>query len=251
LYQLVIVSEVKSFFVKVIKEKLEALSFKVDVLSAEMDAIHNYKKKYYGLIIYADEQLMEMSQDIVYIKDRAMTESIPIFAIGDQDELRVLNSLIPSQLIKKEFQRPIDILKVVEFISNYINHHNQQKKILAVDDSGTMLRTIKVWLEDKYNVYLANSAAMAIKYLTISKPDLVLLDYAMPVVDGKQVLEMIRTESEFADIPVMFLTNKSEKEDFENVMYLHPEGYLLKSMDSSHIINAVNDFFKKQRDAEF
>jgi CheY-like chemotaxis protein len=116
-----------------------------------------------------------------------------------------------------------------------------------VDDSGSMLRSVKEWLEDKYNVYLANSAAMAIKYLSLNKPDLVLLDYEMPVVDGKQVLEMIRTETEFADIPVMFLTNRIGKDGFDNVKYLNPEGYLLKSMDSSQIINAINAFFEKQK----
>ena len=67
-----------------------------------------------------------------------------------------------------------------------------KKRILVVDDSGAMLRSVKGWLEDKYQVVLANSGTMAIKYLAIRKPDLILLDYEMPICDGKQVLEMIR-----------------------------------------------------------
>jgi len=69
----------------------------------------------------------------------------------------------------------------------------------------------------------------------------------MPVVDGKQVLEMIRTETEFADIPVIFLTSKGDRESVMKVMELKPEGYLLKTMKPADIIKAVNDFFEKQK----
>jgi CheY-like chemotaxis protein len=247
MYNLLIISEVKSFFIKVIRDKLKALSFNTDVLQAEMETIHNYTEKLNGILIYADEHLVEQSQAIIYIKDRALADDVPIFVIGDVNEIKTIKGLITQQLLRKEFQRPIDILKVVDTINTFTVTYSQQKKILAVDDSGSMLRSVKEWLEGKYNVYLANSAAMAIKYLSLNKPDLVLLDYEMPVVDGKQVLEMIRTETEFADIPVMFLTNRSGKDGFDNVKYLNPEGYLLKSMDSSQIISAINAFFEKQK----
>ena len=116
-----------------------------------------------------------------------------------------------------------------------------------VDDSGTMLRNVKGWLEDKYQVILANSGAMAIKYLAINRPDLVLLDYEMPVVDGRQVLEMIRTESEFSDIPVIFLTSKNDRDSIIKVMGLRPEGYLLKNMEPEKIVAEIDNFFEKRK----
>ena len=116
-----------------------------------------------------------------------------------------------------------------------------------VDDSGAMLRTVKEWLQDKYQVVLANSGAMAIKCLAVNRPDLILLDYEMPICDGRQVLEMIRAESDFSDIPVIFLTGKNDKESVMKVTALKPEGYLLKSMDSESIIKAIDDFFEKKK----
>jgi CheY-like chemotaxis protein len=110
-----------------------------------------------------------------------------------------------------------------------------------------MLRNLKEWLEDKYQVILANSGAMAIKYLATNRPDLVLLDYEMPVVDGRQVLEMIRTETEFCDVPVIFLTSKNDKESIMKVMALKPEGYLLKSLKPEQIIQEINTFFEKRK----
>jgi CheY-like chemotaxis protein len=88
---------------------------------------------------------------------------------------------------------------------------------------------------------------MTIKYLSKSRPDLILLDYEMPVVDGKQVLEMIRTEEEFSDIPVIFLTKRGDKESIMNVKGLNPDGYLLKSLEPKQIVDAVDEFFDRQK----
>ena len=134
-------------------------------------------------------------------------------------------------------------------IDNYMKTSGKhtKKKILVVDDSGAMLRNVKGWLEDKYQVILANSGAMAIKYLSTNRPDLVLLDYEMPIVDGKQVLGMIRSEMEFSDIPVIFLTSKGDRESVLQVMALKPDGYLLKTMPPADIINAVDEFFAKRK----
>ncbi len=69
----------------------------------------------------------------------------------------------------------------------------------------------------------------------------------MPVCDGRQVLEMIRTETEFADIPVIFLTSRGDKESVLEVMALKPEGYLLKTMPPAEIIRSVDEFFERKK----
>lgn len=156
---------------------------------------------------------------------------------------------MPEYVLKSVFKRPIDVKITARIVDKYIKEYGKQvkKKILVVDDSGTMLRNVKGWLQDKYNVILANSGAMAIKYLAMDRPDLVLLDYEMPIVDGKQVLEMIRTETEFRDVPVIFLTSKNDRESIMKVMDLKPEGYLLKTMEPERIVDEVDKFFMKQK----
>ena len=157
--------------------------------------------------------------------------------------------MISGHLIRQFFARPVNVNELVEVIDTYIAKFGAQhkKKVLVVDDSGAMLRNVKGWLEDRYQVILANSGAMAIKYLATNRPDLVLLDYEMPVVDGRQVLEMIRTETEFSDVPVIFLTSKDDRESVMQVMALKPEGYLLKTMEPARIIAEVDAFFERQK----
>ena len=80
-----------------------------------------------------------------------------------------------------------------------------------------------------------------------SNPSLILLDYEMPICDGKQTLEMIRSEREFADIPVIFLTGKQDRESIMQVMGLGPAGYLLKTMKPEEVKKYVDRFFAKRR----
>ncbi len=196
-------------------------------------------------MLYVDEKLLEQQQALLYLKDRVVMDDIPVFAIGVKEVLAKIKDLIPAYLMLQTFTRPINIhvSEIVEKINGLLKQYNMKKKILVVDDSGSALRLVKGWLEEKYEVLLANSAAMAIKYITTNRPDLILLDYEMPVVDGKQVLEMIRSEMEFSDIPTMFLTSKDDPDSIQNVRELKPEGYLLKTQEPAQIIKAIDDFF--------
>lgn len=246
---IMVISEVQSYLIVSLKERFEESEYNVTTVRADIDMISKYAGTVSVIILYTDEKLGEQQQALNYVKDKAAEEDIPIFVIGDPNEIQSVMKMIPSHLIREKFLRPINVPEVVESIINYEKKFGKQnkKKILVVDDSGAMLRNVKGWLEEQYQVILANSGAMAIKYLAMNRPDLVLLDYEMPVVDGKQVLEMIRSESEFADIPVIFLTSKGDKESVMKVMSLKPEGYLLKTMEPAQIVKAVNDFFEKRK----
>lgn len=246
---IMIISEIQSYLIVSLKERFEQAEYKVIIVKADVDVINKIEEPVSIIILYTDEKLGEQQQALNYIKDKAAEEDIPIFAIGDMEELQRVEKMVPKHLVRQEFLRPINVAEVTEAIINYEKKYGKQnkKKILVVDDSGAMLRNVKGWLEEQYQVILANSGAMAIKYLAMNRPDLVLLDYEMPVVDGKQVLEMIRSEHEFADIPVIFLTSKGDRESVMKVMALKPEGYLLKTMEPAQIIQAVNDFFEKRK----
>ena len=132
-------------------------------------------------------------------------------------------------------------------IKKYLENHEaeKKKKILVVDDSDVMLQAMKRLLEDTYEVSLAKSGVAAIRSMTLDRPDLVLLDYEMPVCDGKQVLEMIRAEEELANIPVIFLTGRTDRESVRNVVALKPAGYLPKSMKSDEIKKNIKAYFDK------
>lgn len=107
---------------------------------------------------------------------------------------------------------------------------SKKKKLLLVDDSEFMLTMLHQLLDKDYEVMSATSGLSAFRSITLSRPDLVLLDYEMPVCDGEQIMEMIRSEKGFADIPIIFLTSKVDRESVEKVIRHKPQGYLSKSL---------------------
>lgn len=249
MHKVLIVSESTGYLISSLQKKLVAAGEEVSICPANPDELSKVSKDVDIVFIFADEELVGQHQGLIYLKDKVVEGDIPIFITGDPRDLSTIIGDIPSHLTQSVFPRPINVNDVAEKIEAYLSTaaKDNKKKVLVVDDSGAMLRNVKGWLEEKYQVILANSGAMAIKYLATNRPDLVLLDYEMPVVDGKQVLEMIRSEMEFSDIPVIFLTSKGDKESVMQVMALKPEGYLLKTMPPEEIKKAVDDFFQKRK----
>ena len=90
--------------------------------------------------------------------------------MGNIDELELLWDDPPTADGHGCVHRPITVGDMVDNVCTQMNDFYQLKKrtILAVDDSGIILRKIKALLEDTYQVVLANSGAMAIKYLTLN-----------------------------------------------------------------------------------
>lgn len=244
---ILVVMEKNSFLPMSMIEQLKELEY--NTVSAELDIqeLSKLKETFEVVLLFMESEGEEKSKELVYLRDKAMEEDSPIFYVGE--DTPVMREILPKHILQEVFERPIDVKASAKKIDDFIKEHGKhvKKKILVVDDSGIMLRNIKRWLEDKYQVILANSGAMAIKYLATNRPDLVLLDYEMPVIDGSQVLEMIRTETEFCDIPVIFLTGKNDKESIMKVLELKPEGYLLKSMEPQKIIQEIDNFFEKQK----
>lgn len=138
-------------------------------------------------------------------------------------------------------------------VEKYLNQNktekaalSKKKKILIVDDSDFMLEVLQQLLGEDYEVLTATSGLSAFRSITLDRPDLVLLDYEMPVCKGNQILEMIRSEKDFADIPVIFLTSKVDRESVKKVVELKPQGYLSKSLSPDLVKKEVDQFFEKQ-----
>lgn len=121
----------------------------------------------------------------------------------------------------------------------------EKQHILIVDDNAMVLRNIKGVLEHDYSVAVAPSGVHAFISLGKKMPDLILLDYEMPEMNGKQVLEKLREQEEYADIPVVFLTSMDSREIVMELLALQPAGYILKPVDAQVLLDRVGDIIGK------
>ena len=116
-----------------------------------------------------------------------------------------------------------------------------KSRVLLVDDSPLFLRQAKSMLEERYDVSVANSAEKAVIMLEKVNPSIILLDYEMPYVNGKELFETIRKMPQFALTPVLFLTAVADKEHIRDVLLLRPDGYILKPVSKAELIKRVSE----------
>lgn len=118
-----------------------------------------------------------------------------------------------------------------------------RRHILIVDDDIRILKMIRELLKDTYDTAVAPSGELALKFLENHSTDLVLLDYMMPKQNGKEVLEKIRSNPVFAELPVIFLTGMSDSRKVKECLALHPQGYLLKPVKQEELLKRVAESF--------
>ncbi|SCW48777.1 Response regulator receiver domain-containing protein [Lachnospiraceae bacterium C10] len=246
--QILLIGDPRSFMVLAMKNELEQ-RFRVVSCEANCKAVRMLGADVPTTILYyvdgpADPDLTEYLRDVILNDGRDFYINI----VGDQDSIDSVYETIPQEQISAAFLRPINVREMVDQLSAAASKKANsaiKKKILVVDDDPVMLRAIKGWLMEYYRVYVVNSAMNVITFLAKNSVDLILLDYEMPIVDGPQLLKMIRSEESTKDIPVMFLTSKSDKEHVLTAANLKPEAYLLKTMPKKDILNNITEFFKR------
>lgn len=119
-----------------------------------------------------------------------------------------------------------------------------KKRVLVIDDDPRMLRSVKIQLDEFYDVAIVTNGKNALDYLFSHTVDIILLDYMMPDEDGPDVLQSIREIPLFQDIPVIFLTGVSDKDKVKKGLHLNPQGYLLKPVSRECLIKTIASVLK-------
>ena len=133
----------------------------------------------------------------------------------------------------------------------------QIEVLLVEDDPGDVMMTREAFqdykLHNELHVVSDGAEAMAFlhkegEYAGRPRPDLVLLDLNLPRMDGRQVLEAIKSDPELASIPVVVLTTSENEDDVLRSYSLHANAYVTKPVDFRRFIEVVrqiDDFFVK------
>jgi CheY-like chemotaxis protein len=103
-------------------------------------------------------------------------------------------------------------------------------RVLFVEDDPAVAQMYKLKLElDGYAVSVAGDGEQAVRMATGSPPDLIFLDIRLPKMDGLGVLEALRDDERTREVPVVILSNYSERELVERGLKLGALDYLVKS----------------------
>lgn len=113
--------------------------------------------------------------------------------------------------------------------------------ILVVDDQPNNLKVIAGVLSDQYSISIADSGPAALKILQKIKPQLILLDIMMPGMDGYSVCQQIKSNRLTRDIPVIFLSAKSDTEDIVKGFETGAVDYIIKPFISAEVRTRVKN----------
>ena len=248
--KVLLIRKEETFLVNTIKNNLDKNGFLFVETAMSVRELNEKKDSAELMLMYVDDTIDEARDVLVFVKDLLLEEGKELVLLGDRNEVVSVEKVIPKELIAGIFERPFDMRAIMDRVGDFLIQQRMQqnkKMILIVDDDPTYLKLIKEWLKDDYRVSMANSGMQAITWLANNCADLVLLDYEMPTIQGSKVLEMLRSDAQIADTPVMFLTGKSDKQSIIDVLALKPAGYLLKSIDRKTLLETLNKFFVEQR----
>ncbi|MBB1075830.1 response regulator [Rhodoferax sp. 4810] len=131
---------------------------------------------------------------------------------------------------------------------NYI----ERKTILVVDDTPDNLSLMSGLLRNDYKVQVANNGEKALKIAAGDPPlDLILLDIMMPVMDGYQVCQQLKSNPHTVNIPVIFLTAKVEVEDEKKGLELGAVDYITKPISPPIVLARVKNHLALKAHADF
>jgi CRP-like cAMP-binding protein/AmiR/NasT family two-component response regulator len=120
------------------------------------------------------------------------------------------------------------------------------KKILLIEDNSDIRENTTEILElDGYEVLTAENGKIGVEMATKHKPDLIICDIMMPVLDGYGVLHLLSKNPETENIPFIFLTAKADRSDFRKGMEMGADDYITKPFDDLDLLNAIESRFKK------
>ena len=248
--RIMVAGEKESFLIRVLIKKLKDSGYDAYFANWTVNDINSGWEDAGLIALYAEEREHPGEDALIFLKDKLNEDSKVVTVIGEKPDIKYITERIPRELLYKEYVRPIDataFIKDVQEVMNKVTAGEFKKSILIVDDDPNYLGVVRDWLKGTYKVSMANSGLQAIKWLGKNKADLILLDHEMPVTSGPQVLEMLRSDSDTASIPVMFLTGKSDKESVMAVLSLRPEGYFLKTIGKDELLQQLQDFFIRHK----
>lgn len=192
--------------------------------------------------------------------ERKMAERhIPCVIIGDSEECNEFLKLAPQMqplVLKKPISSKAIEGAIVKLLEEYQKEEKpvekqkaepekvpeeekRRKHILVVDDDSSVLKLIKGFLSEHYDVATAINGKVALKFLETKSTDLVLLDYEMPEENGAAVLRKLRKQEKNKDLPVVFLTGVTDKDKIREVLSMKPQGYLLKPIDMERLSTTI------------
>lgn len=206
-------------------------------LSSHMEIEENYERERLSLIVFSihDREVGLLAREII---DAHLLE-------GELDSEVIQHPLVlGTMIIKDNVIMLIDALKIFEMSFTQWKPQQQlpqgQQKILYVDDSPFYLKVVARYLKDAgYEVDTCLNPLAALEMIKSTTYSLLVLDYEMPDMDGKELAEHVRTLDQYNLVPIIILTALTSLADKKAIINSGIQSYLIK-LNKEELLNEIS-----------
>jgi len=243
------------------KDILESLGYNLMVANNGSDALELISQKIPdGMILDLMMPGVDGFDVLKQIREEKKTENIPVIILTakyvTKNELSFLKSNNIHQLIQKGDINKEQLLKAVASMVYVENEDKNQLKerpvpvlgkpvVLVVEDNSDNMLTIKALLSGRCEVIEAEDGKMGIEKTYRYHPDLILMDIALPGINGIEVLNELRKDSELNHTPIIAVSASAMKGDQEKLMSYGFDGYISKPIDDKQFFKIIEEWIGK------
>lgn len=233
---------------KGIENNLTSAGFNVISIPDEPDRIISHRNEA-DLVIYypgsGDDPHIGIIMSL--LGEICQDDSKILCLTGDVADLNTAMQANGAHRVSRCYPRPVAIDQFIgdmKIFADLERDFYRKKTIFVVDDDTSYLSVIEHWLSSQYNVSCFRSGPEALDGILTVMPDLILLDFEMPEMDGCELMKNLRINFE-QKIPIIFLTGKNDKELVFHVLEYKPDGYLLKTSQRDTLLDTIQRFFSE------
>ena len=127
-----------------------------------------------------------------------------------------------------------------------MNSLTKRPKILVIDDDILLIKLARnILLQNGYEVITAEEAPLGLEMAMKNKPDLIVLDVMMPIINGFNICRLLKSEESYRHIPIILLTSRTGEEDHKIGKDAGADAYLAKPLNSSELLGKVKELLRK------
>lgn len=212
------------------------------------DAVEYVKHHKIDVILLDVEMpVMDGFQTVEALRKLEECINVPVILVTNMcDKDTVLNSVIMG--IDGFFVKPVEKArlqeKVLEVYQERCQSKTAKKTVMLIDDDMSYLKQLNSFLQDKYNVIMINSAKLALEYLLKYIPDVIVLDYQMPLYNGASMMRLIQNSIEGKEIPIIILSGALSREVLQECYCYNPTACLAKPVSKEVLEENIEQALK-------
>lgn len=201
-------------------------------------------------IILLDYEMPMMNgiTTLEYLRNLKNCINAPVIMItGKNDRQTVMNSLVMG--IDAYLLKPIEKDTLIKTILDMLRKKSvkgNKKTVVAIDDDMSYLKQINNLLQDDYHVIMINSAKLAASYLTSHVPDVILLDYQLPLYNGITLIKLIQQNNTCQNVPIIILSGNLDQKTVKEIFPFKPAAMLAKPVEKEDLLRHIKEVLSQQ-----